>query len=310
MRLLAAPLQGVTDCAWRHFHSFHYPESLDCYLTPFVRMEKGEPRGRDMRDVCSELNTGVATVTQIIFSGPVEFGTLTEALVKEGIRRIDLNIGCPFPLQVKRGRGAGMTERIEVLAAVRREMEQWIGDVEFSAKMRTGVNDSSRWEDLMDEVEKMPLQWVTIHPRTARQQYGGEPDLDLFGRMAAATHHKVVYNGDVRTPADFRAIMQRFPQIDGVMIGRGLCGRPSLAAEIESGREWTAEERLQRVMALHTDMRSYYERTMCGEAQIVGKLQAMWEYAESEIGRKAWKAIRKANGLRGYDKAISLIGRG
>lgn len=309
MKIFAAPLQGVTDCVWRHFHAKHYPESIDEYTATFVRVEKGEPRKRDIRDVCSDLNVGVATSAQIIFSGIVEFILLTEALLGEGWRRIDLNMGCPFPLQVNHGRGAGILVRPNMMAEVAREMESWAGEVSFSVKMRTGVRDSAGWERLMDIVNRMPVESVTIHPRTAAQQYGGEPDRELFGQMAAMSVHRVVYNGDVRTPEEFRLIAERFPEIEGVMIGRGLCGRPSLAAEIREGREWPSGERLERLLGMHDEMREYYERVLCGVSQIVGKLKEIWEYSEDEIGRKAWKAIRKSTGLKGYDRAISMIGR-
>lgn len=310
MKIFAAPLQGVTDCVWRHFHAKHYPESIEEYTTPFVRVEKGKPRRRDVRDACSELNSGVATSVQIIFSGIVEFIILTEALLEGGCRRIDLNLGCPFPLQVSRGRGAGMLVRLNMIAELAKEMESWAGEVSFSVKMRTGVNDSARWERLMDIVNGMPIERLTIHPRTAAQQYGGEPDLELFGRMAAMSVHKVVYNGDVRTSDDFVRISRLFPEIDGVMIGRGLCGRPSLAAEIREGREWTTAERVERMMRMHDDVRRYCEKTLCGEAQIVSRLKEYWEYSEAEIGRKAWKAIRKSTGLQSYDRAIALINKG
>lgn len=307
MKIYAAPLQGVTDCVWRHFHAKHYPGNVERYMTPFVRMEKGEPRPRDMRDVCSPLNDGVPTEAQIIFSDLKEFTVLTEALVKEGHRRINLNMGCPFPLQVKRGRGAGILDHPDVIAGIAVEMKRWEGEVTFSVKMRTGVADSTVWERVMDAVNMMPVDLVTIHPRTARQQYGGEPDRKLFALMAEKSVHPVVYNGDLLTPDDFRSVAGMFPAIAGVMIGRGLCARPSLAAEIAEGREWPHAERIARLLSMHDDMRAYYEGTLCGEAQIASKLKALWEYSEHEIGRKAWKAIHKATSIKAYDRDIALI---
>lgn len=307
MKIYAAPLQGVTDCVWRHFHAKHYPGSVERYMTPFVRMEKGEPRPRDMRDACSPLNDGVPTEAQIIFSDLKEFTVLTEALVKEGHRKINLNMGCPFPLQVKRGRGAGILDHPDVIAGIAAEMKRWEDEVTFSVKMRTGVADSTGWERVMDAINMMPVDLVTIHPRTARQQYGGEPDREIFALMAEKSVHPVVYNGDVQSLPHFRIISEMFPNISGVMIGRGLYGRPSLAAEMSEGREWSWSERIERMLEMHRDMRGYYEKMLCGDAQIVSKLQALWEYSEDEIGRKAWKAIRKSTSMKSYDKAISLI---
>ena len=47
MKLYAAPLQGFTEAPWRNFHEEVFG-GIDAYYTPFVRIERGGFRNRDM----------------------------------------------------------------------------------------------------------------------------------------------------------------------------------------------------------------------------------------------------------------------
>ena len=77
-RLMAAPLQGYTEAPFRHFHAEIYGggESLT-YFSPFLRIEKGSVRPRDLRDITSPLNANHRLIPQIIFRDATEFRTLT-----------------------------------------------------------------------------------------------------------------------------------------------------------------------------------------------------------------------------------------
>lgn len=147
--------------------------------------------------------------------------------------------------------------------------------------------------------ELLPL-FYAVHPRVARQQYGGEVNMQEFENILAASKNRVVYNEDLRTPADMEKIAERYPDIDGVMIARGVLGRPSLFAEFESGEEWSHETRIKKMLTFHLHMLEHYSSILCGDTQILSKIKPFWEYAEEEIGRKAWKAIKKASNLAKY----------
>ena len=88
--------------------------------------------------------------------------------------------------------------------------------------------------DLIPILNNYPLLNVTIHPRTGRQQYTGQVDLDTFSRALPLIRHKVIYNGDICTPADFRRISQRFPIVHDFMIGRGILYDPLLPLKIKN----------------------------------------------------------------------------
>ena len=41
--IVAGPLQGYTDAAWREAHAAAMPGAVDAYFAPFARVEHGAP---------------------------------------------------------------------------------------------------------------------------------------------------------------------------------------------------------------------------------------------------------------------------
>ena len=305
MQLFFAPVQGHTDAAYRSFHSKIYKGNLS-YFTPFLRLEKNNLRPRDLKDLNSDLNKNIHLVPQIIFRDEDELKQLSDLLIKQGRDEIDLNLGCPFPLQTGHGRGAAAISNKNVALALKNLVIQ-NPEVKFSVKMRLGLNDPDEWQNLLPILNQIKLERIVLHPRIAKQQYGGEPDLERFKEFYKNSKNPVIYNGDITTPTDFKNVKEMFPGIHGVMIGRGLLGRPSLAIEILNQEEWAKEERIKVMLEFHNELYSYYSSVLCGNSQVISKIQPFWEYAEAEIGRKAWKAIKKASSIPKYQTAVAMI---
>lgn len=300
-----APVQGHTDAAYRFFHSFRYP-GVDTYYTPFIRLERGEVRARDIRDAYGELASETVTVPQVIFRDETELRSLVERMKAEGAERIDINMGCPFPLQTSKGRGAATVARQECHEAVRNIVEE-NPDISFSVKMRLGMTEHDEWHHLLETLNTLTLRHIAVHPRVAKQQYGGDLDMENMRRIIEESKNPVIFNGDIRTPEDAMSRLSELPEIKGIMIGRGLLGRPSLSAEIAAGEEWDRERRLEEMLKFHRVLLHHYEDTLCGDHQILSKIIPFWEYSEEEIGRKARKAIKKASNMAKYHSAVALI---
>ena len=298
MKIIAAPLQGYTEAPWRRFHAEVYGSGVDTYCAPFVRAEHGLIRPRDLRDTTSPTPEATA---QIICRDAEEFRLLADALTRESITRIDLNLGCPFPPQVKHGRGAGLAADPERLAGVLSAMADYPG-VCFSAKMRL-----DHWQINLPLLENSPVRSLTVHARLHTQQYSGDCRLEEFAAIAEATRLPLTYNGNILSPADFNLIADRFPFLEGIMIGRGLLARPSLAAEIKDARQWSAADRMDAIFRLHDKLLAHFETTLCGPAQILSKIKPYWDYLEPEIGHKSAKQIRKSTTLPAYCAALRAI---
>lgn len=320
-----APLQGYTDSVYRRAH-WECVGGLDEYYTPFVRIEHGEVRKKDLRDTDPERNSGVPTVPQVIASGGDEFARLCDALQEQGWRRIDLNMGCPFPMQVRAGRGSGLLPHPDRVEEILCEMQRR-PEVAFSIKMRTGWESVDEGLSCMPVINAMPLVHVTLHPRLGRQQYKGTPDMGAFVQFLEACKHPVVYNGDISGIENGKwkvgnkagvDLTKLHPRLKGVMIGRGLLARPWITAcaggtpayPVDAG-ETPAYQFDAGETPAHPVLRSMHERiyrhameTLCGDSQILARLHAFWEYVD--IPHKQKKAIMKATTLPRYREAVAF----
>lgn len=307
-RLMVAPIQGYTEAPFRHFHSVFYDQTRTLtYFTPFARVEKGEVRARDMRDINSALNENHNPVAQIICRDADEFRILVSVIRNSGHRRIDLNLGCPFPPQVRKGRGAGLLTAPEKLTEIADLMNGEFHDLRFSVKMRLGVTDSSEWKKSIDAIGSMPLTYLTVHPRTASQQYSGDLHLDCLEELKERTSHPIIYNGEITEPGNINNLRERYPWLGGVMIGRGLLSRPSLTAEWAEGREWSPVERRRKLLELHDAIFDHYSTNLSGNSQLMSKMQPFWEYFGTDFDRKAVKKLLKTTSLTNYRQAVSLL---
>ena len=271
-----APLQGYTDDVYRRLHH-RLVGGIAAYYTPFVRWEHGGVRSKDLRDIAPEHNEGVPVVPQIIAADADELARLVDVVAPLGYRRIDLNMGCPFPLQARHGRGSGLLPLPERAAALFERMRTY-PELAFSVKLRLGVVG-----------------------------YKGTADRAAFARFAAVCPHPLLYNGDLLTPSDVEAFVAAQPTVAGVMIGRGLLARPSLSAELRDGREWSPAEQIALLHRLHDGLHEAYARIVPGDEALHRKLRPFWDYAETTIGRKAFKKVQKAGNLRNYLRAVAEI---
>lgn len=154
----------------------------------------------------------------------------------------------------------------------------------------------------------MPLSHLTIHPRTASQQYAGELHTDEFNRLLEQSTNPVIFNGDIESPSQIDAIRESHSELNGIMLGRGLLKRPSVIAEWYQQREWTHTERVSHLLDLHEAIFEHYSKTLTGgDAQILSKIKPLWEYLGTEFERKAIKKIIKANSISGYRIAVMQL---
>ncbi len=301
-----APLQGYTDAIYRTIHNKVFG-GINCYYSPFIRLEKGEVRQKDIKDILPENNENINLVPQIIVNNNEEFLKLTESVCNLGYKRIDINMGCPFPLQTKKGRGAALLQNTKHLEDIVESINS-INDIDFSIKMRLGMDSAEDAKGALEIINKAKLHHITIHPRIAKQQYKGEIDYQTFDYIYQNCLHPIIYNGDILSQEDIYNIINIYPKIEGVMIGRGLLAKPYLAMELNKTIRLSVSERLSMIMKLHDAIYDHYSSVMQGEHQLLLKMKTFWEYLDEEIGKKPYKAIKKSVNIKKYELAIRLIG--
>lgn len=301
-----APLQGYTEDAYRRAHC-KVVGGVERYLTPFVRIIHGEVRSKDLRDIDPAHNESVPVLPQLIAGDADEMRRLTEVILKEGYREVNINMGCPFPLQTRHGHGAGILPHPDKVEEILRAITEF-PEVRFSIKMRLGLADCNEWRALMPMFNEAKLAHITLHPRIASQQYSGTADMDAFRAFSEACKVPLIYNGDITTPTDIDRLHEAFPTLAGVMVGRGLLARPTLAHEYLSDHELPEQERLAVLLRIHNELREHYARIIPGDAAQLQKLRTYWDYLEPTIGHKPWKKIHKATNWKKYEEAVRGIG--
>lgn len=96
LHIYSSALQGLTEFAWRNAHSkiFGY---IDKYYAPFMRIEHGKFRNKDLREISHDNNDTDNLVPQIIATNASDSQMMIERILQEGYKEIDINFGCPFP---------------------------------------------------------------------------------------------------------------------------------------------------------------------------------------------------------------------
>ena len=172
-------------------------------------------------------------IPQILGKEPAEFVDLANRLYDIGYNEINWNIGCPMRKITAKHRGSGILPYPDEVKAI---LDTIIPQLRpsLSVKMRLGLYNADEIFKLIPILNDYPLDNITIHPRTGRQQYSGQVDLNTFEEVLPLIHHKVIFNGDICTLGDYHRIHQRFPDIEDFMIGRGVLFDPLLPLKIKS----------------------------------------------------------------------------
>lgn len=277
------------------------------YYTPFIRVEKGEIRRKDLRDIARESNEAICLVPQILPGSREEFRQLADAVLGLGYKQLDLNLGCPFPLIAGKKKGAGMLPYPDLVKDVLKTIGEY-PEAEFSVKMRLGWEQADECMALADILNGLRLKWVTVHARTGKQQYKGETDKEAFARFYDRISHPVIYNGDIRLSEDVRKLQTDFPGLKGVAVGRGLLACPFLASEYNEGVSLSEKEKEMCYARFHAALFAAYSDILQGEQQILMKMKTFWEYFLPDADRKIRKQIHKATTLGRYREAIHQLG--
>jgi nifR3 family TIM-barrel protein len=173
---------------------------------------------------------------QVYGSDPQVLGEAIRMLCGEGrVDHIDMNFGCPAPKVTRRGGGAAVPAKPNLLRAILRAAVESASPygVPVTAKFRNGLHD-----DLLTHVRtgriaaEEGIAAIALHARTAEQHYAGNADWAAIGELKAAVPEiPVLGNGDI-WEADDAVAMMRVTGCDGVVVGRGCLGRPWLFRDL------------------------------------------------------------------------------
>lgn len=305
MQIHFAPLQGFTTATYRKLHHTIWG-GVEKYYTPFVRLEKGDFRRKDLNDIAPENNIGTPVIPQMLPGNADELRHMTHLFLSQGYTQADINMGCPFPPIALHGRGSGILPHCDKICEILRATEEF-SEMKFSVKMRLGWQSPDDWHNIIDLLNNTPLQHITMHPRTGKMLYKGSVITEQFDEFYKQCKHPVIYNGDIQTIDDIQNIQTKYPKLSGIMLGRGLLARPYLSALITNKIELDTTSIINRTQEFHNAIYDELASTSQGDTQLLSRAHSIWEYFLPHVPRKERKAIIKSSSPAQYLHAVDKM---
>jgi tRNA-dihydrouridine synthase B len=305
MLIQLAPLRGVTDFVFRNTLYRHF-KGIDCALAPFITTVRGKSvKLSHINDILPKNNPKASVVPQLIGNEPQSFIVFANQLFDLGYRTINWNLGCPYPMIVRKKRGAGLLPYPELIENFLDKTLQNI-KCKLSIKMRLGLDSPDEFLRVVPVLNNYPLAELILHPRTAGQMYEGVPDLDGFEKFRALSAHPVVYNGDIIDLESFDRISGRFPGLEKIMIGRGLLMRPYLAEMIRGVFANAPPDFANRLHRFHEDLLAGYASVITGQSHRLDKMKQLWAYLSFSFDnqQELLKKIQRSKTFKAYRDAV------
>jgi nifR3 family TIM-barrel protein len=202
---------------------------------------------------------------QLYGSDPIMLArAVTKLCENDIVDHIDMNFGCPVAKVTRKGGGAAVPAKPNLLRAIMKAAVKAAEPygVPVTAKFRIGVD-----EDLITYLntgriaEEEGIASIALHARTAEQHYSGTARWDAIAALKESVSSiPVLGNGDIWTAADAVRMVNE-TGCDGVVIGRGCLGRPWLfedLADAFNGREVKAP----RTLGFVVDVMKRHLRTL------------------------------------------------
>lgn len=220
---------------------------------------------------------------------------------------IDINMGCPVKKVVGGQDGAALMRTPELAADLVRAVKDGT-DKPVSVKFRLGYTaNEMNYVEFGQAMQDAGAEFITIHGRTRSQMYTGRADWAKIKALKENVDIPVFANGDITSIEDAIECLE-LSCADGVAIGRGAIGDPTLIARIEhylkTGEKLPIpplEERVE-MLKFHLDE----EIKLRGENVAIKFMRKFYPYYLA--GFKNAKVLRSKLVLEeDYDKIIELL---
>lgn len=269
-----APLEGLTSYLYRQVYQQEF-HNIDKYFTPFIAPHtKRSLNTREKKEILPENNKGLNVVPQILTNNAQDFLMVAQTLKDYGYQEVNLNIGCPSPTVTTKKKGAGILGDINLLDSFLGQLFWENDNMKISIKTRIGVENEEDFPKIVEIFNKYPIDELIIHPRVQKDFYKGNIRIDAFSYAYENCKIPLIFNGDIFSESNADEIYQKFPNIKGIMIGRGLLANPGLVGKILMEDNLTQE----KLKKFHDDILNGYKEWNNGDKNVLYKMKELWSY--------------------------------
>ncbi|GAA4460837.1 tRNA dihydrouridine synthase DusB [Nemorincola caseinilytica] len=229
--LLLAPMEDVSDPPFR---AVCKENGADLMYTEFISSEgliRDAIKSRQKLDIFDyERPIGIQ-----IFGGDEDAMAMSAKIVDAtNPDLLDINFGCPVKKVVCKGAGAAVLKDLDLMVRLTKACIRSTS-LPVTIKTRLGWDhDSRNIEEVVERMQDIGVQAISIHGRTRMQLYKGDADWTLIGKIKnnPRIHIPIFGNGDIDTPEKALEYRNRYG-VDGIMIGRAAIGYPWIFREIK-----------------------------------------------------------------------------
>ena len=226
-RVSLAPMAGITDYVLR---SLVRRYSKSCLLTTemisseFLAQVKGGDIIKRDRDH-SPISYQISGHKPHLMKAAAEYLSPVADM-------IDINMGCPVNKVVKGQDGCALMRNPSLAADLVKAVKDGT-DKPVSVKFRLGYTfDELNFVEFGQKMQEAGAEFITIHGRTRSQLYSGTADWKSIRKLKENVDIPVFANGDVTSIETAEECLKE-SGADGVAIGRGVMGDPTLLFRIE-----------------------------------------------------------------------------
>jgi len=298
MRYYFAPMEGLTDSIYRRVHHAHF-SGVDAYYMPFISPTVHRClTHREAREVPFADTVPFRAVPQLMTKVADDFLWAAQECQNRGYDEVNLNVGCPSGTVVAKKKGSGMLEDPENLDRFLDAIFA-ASPLPISVKTRLGLTDPDEFPRILEIYNQYPIKELTVHPRVRKQFYDGDVDMEMFRYTLQNSKNPLCFNGNLRNLSEVKTFEKEYPQIEAVMIGRGLIGNPAM---LEPGGEDKLEE-------FHDALLETYIVEFGGARNAMFRMKENWRHMIRmfEGNEKLWKKLRKCTDVAEYRAIVRDI---
>lgn len=224
-----APMAGITDSPFRRVVK---KCGADIVFSEMVAAEAVYYKSKKTLALMKFYEEERPIIIQL-FGNDLEKMAYSAKYIEDNVKPdgIDINMGCPAKKVVSGGRGSALLQDFDIALDVAKTVRS-ATKLPLSVKMRLGW-DEFNVHKFVQDLEKVGVDAITIHARTKKQGFKGEPDWKAIKEIKKLVSIPIIGNGNVKNVKDSKEIL-KVSKCDGVMVGRAALGNPWVFKSMKS----------------------------------------------------------------------------